>query len=211
MNLRPIKVVSDHVGNRAKDVGGWAKLYEQAHERLLARIKEYDPPPLASVPAQDCVTVYRFPTKPKATETEGGILIPDAHQKEQTPFSAGLLICAGAEALDVLASHGILPGDIVRWAWLAGDEEDVKRVDEALAEAAARGLGESSMRRVAMKARDDEMAKKKLLRLKAPDIHESVDLLERLYGDKPTMEFVREVSPNGDFTHVIRPVIENLL
>lgn len=200
MRLRPIKVEGSDA---------WAKLYQRAHATLIARIEEFDPPELKSIPVQDKVLVYRFPNRAAATQTAGGLIIPETSRKEEVDFASGVLMYAGAEAMDVLASHGILVGDIVRWAYLAGDEEDVRRVDEAIENARSLGLTGARLEAKAIEARNQEMSKKKLIRLRTSDIHESVDLLERLYGEKPTMEYVREERPDG-FTHVIRPIADNL-
>lgn len=201
MNLRPIRVLgSDPVDH------GWARLYEQAHHRLLARIEEYGVPTLEAIPVQDLVVLYRLPTKQKEKVTRGGIIIPDAYQREQIPFSVGLLLAAGPQAQDVLESHGVLPGDLVMFAPLAGDEVDAAAVVAAQREAARRGGDLEQIEEAGRVARDGELEKKKLLTLQAPFIHRSVDLLQRLYGPTPTMERVRESSPKG-FKHLIRPII----
>jgi hypothetical protein len=205
--LRPVKVESR--GADPAQVAAWSKLYQQAHERLLHRIEEFGIPELVSVTAQDCLIIYRFPVKPTAQFTEGGLEIPQVAQVAENPYSSGVLLFAAAEALDVLASHGVLPGDIVRWAYLAGDEEDTKRVNDAIEQARDAGHGPARVSKIAIQTRDQELAKKKLIRLKTPDIHESVDLKERLFGERPTMELVCEMGPKGAM-HVIRPVIENL-
>lgn len=190
----------------------WDVLHERAFSRLADRIEMYAPPEMRGISIQDVVIVYRFPSKQRKHFIEKyDIIIPDKYRTEELPFSIGLLMCAGAEAMDVLASHGVLIGDIVRFAPLAGDEETEERVQEALQQAAMAGKNPEQTFEAVKKARDEEMEKKKLLRLKAQHIHESIDGLERLYGPKPTMETVRRVEKNGDPIYVIRPVIANLL
>jgi hypothetical protein len=206
MIIRPVKSVG-HVGDIDR---AWDLLNEKAIERLKYRMEKYEPPALESWPVQDLVVVYRFPTKATRKMTSGGLWIPDISQKEEMPFSLGLLIGAGPEAMDVLASHGTLLGDVIRFAPLAGDEETEQRVQDAIAQVQQRKGTEEEMSRAALEARDSEMEKKKLLRLQVPFVHESVDLLGRLFGPKPTMEMVRHVDKNGDPQHQIRPIIANL-
>jgi hypothetical protein len=183
-------------------------MLKEANDRLIARMAQYEAPEPRGMALQDIVIVYRFPPKQKEKVSKGGIIIPEISQREPLPFSLGLLLSAGPEAMDVLLSHGTLPGDIVRFAPLAGDEETMTRVDEAVELAKSRGANDEEQVAAAMAARDADMEKKKLLRLKAPDIHESLDLLERLYGPIPTMEMVRDVDKHGKPETLILPIFE---
>jgi hypothetical protein len=189
-------------------------MLKEANDRLIARMAQYESPEPRGMALQDLVIVYRFPSKEKEKfkrieGTDKVIHFADISQKEPLPYSLGLLLAAGGEAMEVLLSHGVLPGDIVRFAPLAGDEETAARVDEALEralEANPRATEEEQMA-VQRAARDADLEKKKLLRLKAADIHESLDLLDRLYGPAPTMEMVRDIAKDGSAETLIFPIL----
>lgn len=210
MIFRPVKTLSD--GIRHPEDEAWDLLFAAATARLEARITQYEPPALASLPCQDLVVVYRFPRDQRThfVKSEAlDLIIPGKYRKESTPFSLGLLMWAGAEAMDVLVDHGILLGDIVKFAPLAGDEEMANAVNEAMEAVAERGGSEGEAVAAAKLARDAQMEQKKHLRLRVSDIHESVDLMERLGGPRPLMEMVRR-REGGRHIHVIRPVINNV-
>jgi hypothetical protein len=184
----------------------WDKLYARADARLRERMAEYECPEPEWVPGQDIVVVYRFPN-----EYKGLVYLPEAYADgHDAQYSIGLLLMAGPEAQDILESHGVLPGDVVKFARWAGEEEAANRVQEAKGKARQAGASEAEATHAAIEVRDAEMAKKKLLEFQVPFIRGSVDLKERLYGDKPTMERVRIVTAKGEPMHVIRPVAENL-
>lgn len=221
MIFRPVRTVAAPTADEmAAENAAWDLLFADAARRLGARIKEYEPPPLTGLPAQDLVVVYRFPREQeKFFSKEHNWVIPDKYQKDRTPFSLGLLMWAGAEAMDVLVDHGILVGDVVKFAPLAGDEEMAGVVNEAIAEVAKRrgrprsqAAADAAMAEAeaaAERARNELLEEKKHLRLHASDIHESVDLVGRMCGDKPTMEMVRRREGTRHI-HIIRPVVNNV-
>lgn len=176
----------------------WTAAYVAANRLLLERMKDFEIPEPTWAPAQDIAIVYRIPNTYK-----GSLILPEAYDtRHDAPFSLGVLLMAGPEATDVLESHGIMPGDIVRFARFAGEEEAVNRAHEAMSQASNPEVALAAAKRV----REEEMAKKKILSLQVPFIHGSVDLFERLYGPKPTMRLVRHVLPSGKVEHLIRPV-----
>lgn len=196
----------------------WDALYRRAAETLKKRMEEHGSPRPTWMPVQDLCQVYRLPNEYKpmsGTRDDGGtwmIHMPETSQdKHDIPYSVGILISAGPEALGVLESHGVLPGDYVLFAPYAGEEQMESRIAEAIDKARDRGASPEEAAQVSQQVRDAEMAKKKLLRFQVPFIHGSVDLLERLYGETPTMELVREVNAKGGPEHVYVPVIENLI
>ena len=145
--------------------------------------------------------VYRLPND---YQSPNGLVLPDRYKEgHDAPFSLGILITAGPEAMDILESHGVLPGDYVKFARFAGEEEDAGRIARAVN--AATGPIDAERRRDRLM--DEHMAKKKILELQVPFIHGSVDLLDRLEGAKPTMEMVREIHGNR-VVHMIQPILE---
>lgn len=194
MRLRPIRA-------REAGDGKWDRLYGDAHARLMARIEEHGIPMPPWAPAQDICVVYRIPND---YQSPNGLILPEAHaENHDSPYSLGVLLMAGPEASDVLESHGVLPGDYVKFARFAGEEEEAARIHEAIAK---RATGPAHASALANAIRNEAIGKKKLLELQVPFIHGSVDLLERLYGPTPTMEMVRHVLPSGKVTHLILPV-----
>lgn len=207
MNLRPIKTVAAKGAELRPEDRAWDKLQADALATLRRRMKEFEAPPFSVTPAQDIALVYRLPNDYRPDEHQGIIAPDEWKHRHELPFSIGLLLWAGAEAMDVLASHGILIGDLVQFARYAGDEEEASQVSEAIAKVRAKGGTESQAMEAAKQAREKEMGKKKLLRLQAPFIHGSFDLTVRLFGEKPTMELVREVNAKGEPVHVFRPIV----
>jgi hypothetical protein len=204
MKIRPIESVPIAGYELKNEDSKWDALYAQARERLEERIKHYDVSMPAFMPAQDILVVYRLPPKEKATMHKGILHIPQVAQEEQIPYSVGVYILAGAEAADVLESHGILPGDFIKFSRFAGDEEAATRVNEAIAQAQTDRMSPVNTERMVKQARDESLERKKLLELQVASIHGSVDLIERLYGDRPSMRMVREVGPRGR-KHLILP------
>lgn len=178
----------------------WNALHVEAAARLRVRVAQHEAPSPTWHPVQDICLVYRIPNPYKSAS---GIVLPEAYaQAHDSVLNHGLLISAGPEALDVLASHGILIGDYVKFARFAGEEEDAKRAQEAIARIAATGGTEAD----AWNLIDKERQRKKLLELQVPFIHGSMDLLERLGGPSQSMEKVRVRLPNGAVEHQIIPV-----
>lgn len=197
MNLRPIMAE-----------GPWGEIYRTAHEKLVARLAHHSIEHDVYYPLDDIVVVYRLPTNQDMTKTPGGLWIPDIAQDRAQPYSVGLLLYAGVAALDDLADSGCVPGDYVKFGRFAGDEEAVQRVNDAMEKGVAMSRKPEDVRLVEEKAlalKDAELKKQKLLELQAKDLHCSIDLMDRLYGEKPTMEVVRAIE-GGLLKHVIRPI-----
>lgn len=214
MNWQPVKTrltETDTPADRRQLARAWDKLYEEANERLKKRIDELQIPLPDIHPMQDLVLVYRIPN-----DYKGSIIIPDIAKVGEdntadAPFSVGVLLLAGAEATGILESHGALPGDLVQFAKYAGESESVARMNAAAGKAIEEGMPADYVERKQKEYRDDIMKKKKLLRFQAGLIHQSVDFLARRFGDKPTMQMVREVNAKNQVIHVIEPVVENIL
>lgn len=195
MNLRPIRTVG--LGSTELALK-WDKLYQDAHATLVKRAADLGIPEPDRQPIQDMVVVYRIPN-----EYRGTIEIPDEFKgRHDSPYSIGVFMFAGPEAMDVLESHGVLPGDYVTFARFAGEEETTARIKDAVRGARS----ELEAGAIIRDTRAAEEAKKKLLKLQVPFIHESVDLYDRLNGPRPTMELVRSVDKAGNATHLIQPV-----
>lgn len=188
----------------------WDKLYAEASRTRDQRIVEYGAPDLKWASCQDIALVYRLPSKEKAKMHKGLIHIPEVAQTDEMPYSIGVLIWAGLEAMDVLESHGVLPGDLVKFARYAGEEEAAARAQEAVDQVHKRKGSEEEALAAAIAAREEEVERKKLLELQVPFIHGSLDLQKRLCGPEPTMRIVRRIAPQGR-VFTIEPVVENLL
>jgi co-chaperonin GroES (HSP10) len=204
----------DEVGaDNRKRAQAWDKLYADSMVRLQKRIAEHKIPIPDIHPIQDLVLVYRLPN-----EYKGTIIIPDVakfgdgtESPVESPYSIGVLLLAGAEATSKLETHGVLPGDYIQFAKYAGESETADRMKAAIERWGNEGMPVEYIERKAKELRDDEMTKKKLMRFQAPLVHQSIDLFGRLYGEKPTMQMVREVNAKGAVLHVIDPVPENIL
>ena len=195
MNLRPIRTIG--LGSNELALK-WDKLYQDAHATLSQRAEALGIPEPDRHPIQDLVVVYRIPN-----EYRGTIAIPDEFKgRHDSPYSIGVFMFAGPEAMDVLASHGVLPGDYVTFARFAGEEETTARIKEAVSQARSHLEAGAIVR----DTRAAEESKKKLLKLQVPFIHESVDLYDRLNGPRPTMELVRSVDKGGNAIHLIQPI-----
>jgi len=182
----------------------WDRLYAEAYERLDRRLVEHNVILPEAFPSQDIVIVARFEYD-YARATGSKLHLPQTAMSPESPYSVGLLIFAGMEASDVLESHGTFVGDYVTFARFAGEEYVVERIQEAIA--TTKKVGRLAATGEARAIRDEAMSKQKLLKLKAPELHESVDLLERLCGATPTMRHVRTVTAAGDPLHVIKPIL----
>ncbi len=202
MNLRPMRTV----GGSAELAAKWDALYARAVETLKQRIAEMDIPHPSRLPLQDVVVAYRI-----ENEYQGKMVIPDEFKgRHDAPYSVGVLLMAGAEAMDVLESHGVLPGDFITFGRFAGDEETDARIQEAVRPRSAENPnGSSSPIEAANRSREireESLSKKKLLKLKVADVQESVDGFDRLHGPNPTMEMVRLVDAKGNPIHVLMPL-----
>lgn len=185
--------------------GPWAALYASAHETLLARIEKHHIEFEVHYPYDDICVVSRMPTAEQEKVSPGGIIIPDVAQTAAMPYSIGVLLYAGMDALDKLTTMGILPGDYIKFAKYAGDEEAVSRVKGVIDKGEKKGVPPAKLAEEAIAVRNEEIAKQKVLDLQVMEIHGSLDLAERLYGDTPTMEIVREERAKGPI-HVVRPI-----
>lgn len=186
----------------------WDKLYIDAAETLKKRMEEHQIPHPGTRPMQDLCLVYRIPN-----EYKGNLVLPEEYADgHDAPFQVGILLRAGPEAFDILESHGALPGDFIHFARFAGEEEVVQRVRDATAKYMQEGYSPNTVADKVSKMAIEERAKKKLMRIQARLIHQSVDLDGRMSGDKPVMEMIREVNAKtGNVVHVIEPVVENIL
>lgn len=81
-------------------------------------------------PAFDRVLVYQLPEKwLDGGVTSGGIVIPESYQQRREKESnRGILISAGARAMDALLSNGIEPGHIINYLFHAPWSVPVARV-----------------------------------------------------------------------------------
>lgn len=198
------------VGARDEVARAWDALHLQAHEKLKARVEAFEIPSIDRAPLQDIVLVYRLPNDYKSPS--GKLILPEEFaEHHDLPYSIGVLLAAGPEAWDVLTSHGCLPGDLVTFAKYSGEEEASGRAQEAIEKATKQGHPPVLAAEAGKQASAAEMKKKKLLRFQVPFIHLSIDLAQRLWGERPTMELVRQVNAEGQVLHVYRPVIENLI
>lgn len=194
MNLRPISATGD-----------WAEIYARAHATLLERIEKHRIDFDVHYPYDDICVVSRMPTAEQEKVSPGGIIYPDIAQTAAMPFSIGVLLYAGMDALDKLTTMGILPGDYVKFARYAGDEEAVARVRDSVRTDEKKRTPPEKAAANAIATRDAEIAKQKVLDLQVLEIHGSLDLAERLYGSTPSMEIVREQRAQGPI-HVVRPI-----
>lgn len=83
--------------------------------RLQARMRQYEfeLPPFAAV--YDRILVYPLDTVDQPDSTAGGIILPE-QAKKNLGAQRGVIISAGAKAMEELFSHGIMLGDIVYFA-----------------------------------------------------------------------------------------------
>ena len=175
----------------------WSALHVEAAARLRVRMAQHEAPEPSWYPAQDICLIYRIPN------TYAGLIHVDVNpQAHDSVLNHGLLIAAGPEAMDVLTSHGILLGDYVKFARYAGEEEDAKRAQEAIARIISSGGQAPS----AWEFLDKERQRKKLLEMQVPFVHGSMDLMERLAEPTKSMEKVRVRLPGGAVEHQIIPV-----
>lgn len=192
--MRPVRTVK---------AGPWSdqereaydRLVEQAIETLNERVERLEIPiqlfdlkdpetnPVYA-PCANSIVVCRVPPPP-APQTHGAssIFIPEVYQAEyeREPESRGVLISCGLGALDTFRSHGVLPGDWVKFGRFDGWEEEIEKDREG-------------------------KSKKKLLQLKDHGVLGSFDLAHRLWSKRPTMEVVYELNPDGSGMHTFRPV-----
>jgi co-chaperonin GroES (HSP10) len=143
-------------------VRAWATLELQARGRLVARLKEHGVATMPYMPISDNILVLRLPAPPVETKSDGGIYIPETSRTEPEPLSEGVLVQAGAQARDILRSHGVMLGDLVQIGRFAGWE---------------RAIGE-------------DKKGKRILQMKERDVLGSFDLHERLWGKTPSMRIV---------------------
>lgn len=153
--------------------------------------------------------LYRIPN-----EYKGAVAIPEQFaQRHDAEFDVGLLIFAGVEAMGVLETHGVLLGDYCQFAKYGGEQAAANRIQQAIQQAHEEGRvnTEAQADALGMDLWRQETSKKKLIRIQAKLIHQSVDLFERRHGAKPTMQIVRVIDAKQRVLHTIEPVIENIL
>lgn len=178
----------------------WAKLMEDAQARLEQRKKEMEVPALPYQPTDNEVLIFRVPPPKTKERTEGGLVIPDGYydprtgefvdMKDYMPLPMGLLVAVGCSALDWAMTHGILPGDRVCFGEYEGRERDF---DDAKSDV----------------AKSDKKLKK-FLQMYHAGIRGSEDLIDRLYGEKPTMKIAPVWTDDGP-VHLVHPIVENIL
>jgi hypothetical protein len=183
----------------------WAPIYAAAAALLEARIEEHKIPIPTLFPHDNVAVVWRLPSAQQQTMYKGLLHIPQTSQVRSMPYSIGVLLFANGEGLDRLTGSGILPGDYVKFGQFAGDEEAVSRVKDAIEDAQKLGMNEEDAEKYALKTRNEETERNKVLQLREPDIHSSIDLFDRLYGKRPTMELVRAEGKDGPI-HLVRPI-----
>lgn len=182
-----------------RELAAYDTLFQEGVERLWERIRRLEIPfdiheacrdpekATIYVPAGNTVTVCRVPPPPlPETHGDSGIFIPDKYRDEyeREPESRGVVIWCGLEAFDTFRSHGLLPGDWVKFGRFEGWEEEIERDREG-------------------------KSKKKLLQLKDAGLLGSFDLIRRLWGESPSMELVYEVDENQHGIHTYRPIVRN--
>ena len=182
----------------------WKKLFVEANTRLIERKKEMETPPLPYMPTDDDIMVYRMPPPKKKERTVSGLVIPQGYWTKPEPGRPsewidvietgtrplGLLMALGCVSLDWAMTHGILPGDIVCFGEWEGRERSFE-YDES-----DRATQEDKLR--------------KILQMGHSGIRGSVDLLDRLFGEKPTMRVVPVFTDDG-VVNLVEPIPENIL
>lgn len=172
----------------AAEEAAWGVLGFRAAGRLAARVEEYGAPAVPYEPIYNRIAVYRFRPPPPVEKTVGGLFIPEVAREEPWPENRGLLLAAGLKAMEELRSCGIFVGDIVLFGAFEGEEKEYE-------------LDRST---------NDREQKKKVLQLKNGGLFGSVDLKERLYGEKPSLKrvFVRD-SLEDPGQYILVPIVED--
>ncbi len=170
----------------------WGRLCHDAEAELTARIAKYKIPTVKYCPVDDAVLIFRLP--PLEMKTSSGIVVPDfaMDRDEQGVVSAnrhhmnvGVILRAGCSAMDWMRSHGILIGDMVKFAAYSGHEE--------------------SSRWFMPDSQQLTQDLKDVMQIKESEILGSFDLYERLQGNKPRMKMVYAVDDKGNGLHIIKP------
>lgn len=107
-----------NVKKKGKGVKG---KFSASYPLLLQRSKEWGFDIPTGQPRGTVCMVWRFPPirDHKIPGTDRVLMIPDEHE---SPHVKGVLIAAGAKALEALESDGITLGHIVTWKRFAGEE-----------------------------------------------------------------------------------------
>lgn len=161
---------------------------------LKEREKEYSVPDVPVEPIDEFAYVFRLPRQ--ELKTEAGIVLATHsiyHDKDtnttrgdEEPISLGILVAAGLGARDHLLSHGTFIGDIVKFTRYGGHEEESHRF------MAKKGAVVTNV--------------KQLLQIPAREIIGSLDLRERVWGEKPTLRIAYRANAEGEGIHVYVPV-----
>lgn len=210
VKMEPMRPWSD------EEILAWNRLLDLADRKLNQQIARLDIPIEPSLPNQDVVTVCRLPDPPRK-ERLGRFYIPDAYQDkhQEAPYSFGVFLWGGPEAMDTLADQGIFPGDTIRFARFAGDEESAGRVTDAIKQVvSATQSGDIEAAAEALEAGDKDRERKKLLRVRVGEVLDSVELFERVNSPEPVLRLVREYRVVGgqmETIHRFRPVPEHIL
>ena len=187
----------------------WDVLVDRAYRELRIRMRKFDVKldHNSFLSGSDVVLVWRLPAAAEKDRTQAGIIIPETARESRQPHALGVYVWAGPEGTDIMAESGYLPGDIVKFARYAGDEEGTEGITSAI-QAAASGAVDEAAKMVDVG--QDALAVPKVLQLRANEINGSVDLTARVTGEKPVMRLVREYDPKGGTLHRYRPIPANI-